>query len=210
MVFCLVIELEFNPGKRDLVSFASNPWPAASDNSAAPQHELIIHLHHGHTDSHAYPCILAFIPLLVDLFLFSRLIYLLFCGFSVFSWFPLVASTLVIHINIVDCFNHLIDCRFSILTFIIFNHLWLFVYFRRPLADYVKEHERSFCLQYEAYTSNTDENRVLVIERYTNQEEFVSKHRTSEPFFHYKAGVGSDWIKRVDGHDYTESGMGFA
>ena len=63
-------------------------------------------------------------------------------------------------------------------------------------------------LSYELVRSDTEENRLLLIERYVNKEAYTDVHKKSLEFLNFRAKLNRmDVI--IDGHSYFETNIGF-
>eukprot|EP00759_Apiculatamorpha_spiralis_P013757 PhF_6_TR20511/c0_g1_i4/m.29571/K06966/K06966; uncharacterized protein len=84
------------------------------------------------------------------------------------------------------------------------DHIPEFLSHFRPLALHCEQHE-PHTLHYKVSLSDKENNRLLISERYRTKEDYLTTHRTSQPFLTFKEWMqGNPIIQNVEGHSYIE------
>lgn len=84
-----------------------------------------------------------------------------------------------------------------------FLAIWL------PLANHVEQKEPE-TLGFEWLVADNDPTKVLVYERYTSKDAFLTVHRTSQPFLKFKTDQNHlPFEVEVSGQSYYETNQGF-
>ncbi|CAM9975915.1 unnamed protein product, partial [Heterosigma akashiwo] len=96
-------------------------------------------------------------------------------------------------------------------TFVSVEHKREFVRLFRPVAEYVKQQEKT-TLSYELLFSDKDELRIYIFEQYENKSSYLNIHKRSAEFLSFRADLQGMLDKKhaaLEGDSYLVSGLGF-
>mmetsp|Transcript_29008 Transcript_29008/g.42960 ORF Transcript_29008/g.42960 Transcript_29008/m.42960 type:complete len:155 (-) Transcript_29008:594-1058(-) len=96
-------------------------------------------------------------------------------------------------------------------TFVSVEHKREFVRLFRPVAEYVKQQEKT-TLSYELLFSDKDELRIYIFEQYENKSSYLNIHKRSAEFLSFRADLQGMLDKKhaaLEGESYLVSGLGF-
>lgn len=93
---------------------------------------------------------------------------------------------------------------FILIVFVEFgsdNDMEQFINYFNELKEYCLQNESEFLYQYELYKSDKENNKVVIIEKYSEKQQYLDVHRKSTNFLKFKQNIANMKIK-INGESF--------